>query len=154
MRRLCTLLVLMLLASVVQAASITTIQLHNRPAVEIIPIVKPMLGANEVITGSGYKLFLRASPQSLEQVRDIIDALDAAAKILQVSVFQGSERDLTPSDATSQASSRSVVPSLVLELIAIRSMRPSFLKGLSSRFALPVVRQRETDSIYTTIRVR
>ena len=94
MRRLCTLLVLMLLASVVQAASITTIQLHNRPAVEIIPIVKPMLGANEVITGSGYKLFLRASPQSLEQVRDIIDALDTAAKILQVSVFQGSERDL------------------------------------------------------------
>jgi len=94
MKRICTLLALIFLTSAVRADSITTIQLHNRPAEEIIPIVKPMLGAGEVITGSGYKLFLRASPQSLEQVRDIIDALDSAAKVLLVSVFQGSERDL------------------------------------------------------------
>jgi hypothetical protein len=94
MRRLCTLLVLLLLTFAVQADSITTIQLNNRPAEEIIPIVKPMLGPGEVITGSGYKLFLRASAQSLQQVRDIIDALDTAAKVLLVSVFQGSERDL------------------------------------------------------------
>jgi type II secretory pathway component GspD/PulD (secretin) len=94
MKRLCTILALLLLTFAVQAASITTIQLHNRPAEEIIPIVKPMLGAGEVITGSGFNLFLRASPQSLEQVRDIIDALDTAAKMLQISVFQGSERDL------------------------------------------------------------
>ena len=94
MKRICMLLALMLLASAAQAASITTIQLNNRPAAEVIPIVKPMLGAGEVITGSGYKLFLRASPQSLEQVREIIDALDTAAKMLQVSVFQGSEQEL------------------------------------------------------------
>ena len=94
MIRICTLLALLLLTSAVQAGSITTIQLQNRPAEEIIPIVKPILGAGEVITGSGYKLFLRASPQSLQQVRDVIDALDSAAKVLQVSVFQGSERDL------------------------------------------------------------
>ena len=94
MKRICMLLALMLLASAAQAASITTIQLNNRPAAEVIPIIKPMLDAGEVVTGSGYKLFLRASPQSLEQVRDIIDALDTAAKMLQVSVFQGSEQDL------------------------------------------------------------
>ena len=94
MKRICMLLALMLLTSAAQAASITTIQLNNRLAAEIIPIIKPMLGAGEVITGSGYKLFLRASPQSLEQVRDIVDALDTAAKMLQVSVFQGSEQEL------------------------------------------------------------
>jgi hypothetical protein len=94
MKRLCTLLTLLLLTSAVQAVSITTIQLHNRPAEEIIPIIKPMLGAGEVITGSGFNLFVRASPQSLQQVRDIVDTLDTAAKMLQVSVFQGSERDL------------------------------------------------------------
>jgi type II secretory pathway component GspD/PulD (secretin) len=94
-RRLCGLLALsLLLLSSVQAASITTIQLQNRPAEEIIPIVKPLLGPGEVITASGFKLFLRASPASVEQVRDIIDALDIAAKMLQISVFQGSERDL------------------------------------------------------------
>jgi hypothetical protein len=94
MKSICTLLTLILLTSAVQADSITTIQLNNRPAEEIIPIVQPMLGAGEVITGSGYNLFLRASPQSLQQVRDIVDALDTAAKVLQVSVFQGSEREL------------------------------------------------------------
>ena len=94
MKGLCTLLALLLLTFTVQAASITTIQLQNRPAEEIIPIVEPILGAGEVITGSGFKLFLRASPQTLEQVKDIVDALDSAAKMLQVSVFQGSEREL------------------------------------------------------------
>jgi hypothetical protein len=94
MIRICTLLALLLLTSAVQAASITTIQLNNRPAEEIIPIVKPMLDPSEVITGSGYKLFLRASPQTLQQVMGIVDALDIAAKVLEVSVFQGSEQDL------------------------------------------------------------
>ena len=94
-RQLWALLALgLLLLSSVQAASIITIQLQNRPAEEIIPIVKPLLNPGEVITASGFKLFLRASPASVEQVRDIIDALDVASKMLQISVFQGSERDL------------------------------------------------------------
>ena len=94
-RLLCGLLALsLLLLSAAQAASITTIQLQNRPAEEVIAIIKPLLGPGEVITASGFKLFLRASPASVEQVRDIVDALDIAAKMLQISVFQGSERDL------------------------------------------------------------
>jgi hypothetical protein len=94
MKLLYTLLGLVLLASPVQADSIATIQLLNRPAGEIIPIIKPMLGTNDVITGRGFKLFLRSSPETLAQVKDMIDILDTAAKILQISVFQGSDRDL------------------------------------------------------------
>jgi hypothetical protein len=94
MRLLYTLLGLALLACPVQAGSITTIQLHNRPAEEIIPIIEPMLGTDDVITGRGFKLFLRSSPATLAEVKDMIEVLDAAAKILQISVFQGSERDL------------------------------------------------------------
>ncbi len=84
----------LLLTSAVQAASMTTIQLQSRPAEEIIPIIKPMLATGEVITGSGFKLFLRASPETQAMVMEIIDALDIAAKMLQVSVFQGSEQEL------------------------------------------------------------
>ena len=50
---------LMLLAAPVQADSINTIQLQNRPAEEVIPITKPMLGPNDSVTGQGFKLFLR-----------------------------------------------------------------------------------------------
>jgi type II secretory pathway component GspD/PulD (secretin) len=95
MKLLYKLLGLMLLISVAQADSITTIQLQNRPAEEIIPIVKPMLGTNESISGRGFKLFLRSSPATLEQVEDMIAALDISPKVLQISVFQGSTRGLS-----------------------------------------------------------
>lgn len=85
---------MLLLTSTVQADSITTIQLKNRPAIEIIPVVKPMLAADDAITGQGFKIFLRSSPQTLAEVKAMIDVLDAAAKILRISVFQGSDRDL------------------------------------------------------------
>ena len=83
-----------LLASAVQADSIATIQLQNRPAEEVIPIVEPMLGAGDAISGQGFRIFLRSSPETLARVRDMIGVLDTPARILQVSVFQGSERDL------------------------------------------------------------
>ncbi|MDH3635170.1 MAG: hypothetical protein OES20_10725 [Gammaproteobacteria bacterium] len=89
------LLGLALLVSSVQAASITTIQLQNRPAEEIIPIVKPMLGADDAISGQGFRIFLRSSPQTLSQVKDMIEVLDIAAKTLQISVFQGNTRGLS-----------------------------------------------------------
>ena len=90
-----TLLGLVLLVSTVQAESITTIQLSNRPAEEIIPVVNPMLGAEDAISGQGFKIFLRSSPETLAQVREMIEVLDIAAKVLQISVFQGNTRDLS-----------------------------------------------------------
>lgn len=85
---------LMLLASTVQADSVNTIQLRNRPAAEIIPIVKPILGADEAITGQGFKIFLRSSAATLAEIKGMIETLDSAAKILQISVFQGNTRGL------------------------------------------------------------
>ena len=84
----------LLLSTSVQADSITTIQLMSRPAVEVIPIVEPMLAVDDVITGHGFKIFLRSSPETLAQVKDMIEAIDIAAKVLQISVFQGNSRDL------------------------------------------------------------
>ena len=95
MKLACKLIGLVLLVSSVQADSLTTIKLSNRQAHEIIPIVKPMLESGDAITGQGYKIFLRSSPQTLAQVKEMIDALDIAAKTLQISVFQGSSRDLS-----------------------------------------------------------
>jgi type II secretory pathway component GspD/PulD (secretin) len=87
-------LLLYLTAPAAQAETIATIQLQNRPAEEVIPIVKPMLGPNDSITGQGFKLFLRASPETQKQVRQMIQSLDVAAKMLLISVFQGNDRDL------------------------------------------------------------
>lgn len=94
MKLVFTLLGLVLLASTAQASSIITIQLSNRPAEEIIPIIKPMLETGEAISGQGFKIFLRSSAQTRAQVQEMIDALDVAAKLLQISVFQGDSRSL------------------------------------------------------------
>ena len=84
----------MLLVSAVQADSLSIIQLQHRPAEEVIPVVEPMLGADDAISGEGFQIFLQASPETLARVRAMVEVLDAPAKILQVSVFQGSDRDL------------------------------------------------------------
>jgi len=83
-----------LLAAAAWADSIETIQLQNRPAEEIIPIIKPMLGANDSVTGQGFQLFIRTTPENLAQVKQMVSKLDVAAKLLQISVFQGNDRDL------------------------------------------------------------
>lgn len=82
------------MTTVLHAGTIATIQLQNRPAEDVIPVVKPMLGPDDSITGQGFKLFLRASPATQEQVREMIRSLDVAAQMLLISVFQGSDRDL------------------------------------------------------------
>jgi len=95
MKFLVTLLLsLGLLAAAAWAGSIETIQLQHRPAEEVIPIIKPMLGANESVTGQGFQVFVRTSAENLEQIKQMINKLDVAAKLLQISVFQGNDRDL------------------------------------------------------------
>lgn len=95
MKYLVTLLVLAwLLVPVSGADSISTIQLRNRPAAEVIPIIEPLLEPGDTISGHGFKIFLRASPQTVSEIRDVIDGLDTAAKTLMISVFQGRKRDL------------------------------------------------------------
>lgn len=95
MKLIFKLLGLLLLVTAVQADSITTLQLRNRPAEEIIPIVKPMLGDSDAISGRGFKIFLRSSAQTLAQVKEMLEVLDVAARVLQISVFQGSTRGLS-----------------------------------------------------------
>ena len=93
MKRVLKLLGLVLLISAVHAASLSVIQLQHRPAEEVIPIIEPMLGADDAISGQGFKIFLQSSPETEARVRGMLDVIDIPVKTLQVSVFQGSDRD-------------------------------------------------------------
>jgi type II secretory pathway component GspD/PulD (secretin) len=88
------LLALCLTTLTTQAEPIATIQLHNRPAEDIIPLIKPMLGPGDAVTGQGFQLFLRAPQETQAQIKQMVSALDVAAKMLLISVFQGNQRDL------------------------------------------------------------
>jgi len=80
------------------ADSITTLQLQHRPAAEIVPVIEPLLEPGEKITSQGFRIFLRASPQTVAEVREVIANIDVAAKTLLITVFQGRRSDLEKRD--------------------------------------------------------
>ncbi len=86
-------LLLCLVSSLAWADRIEIIQLQHRPAEELIPLIKPMLGPGDAISGQGDQLILRASPQTLGQVRQMLATLDRAPRNLLISV-RASEQDL------------------------------------------------------------
>lgn len=73
-------------AAVAAAHQLELIQLQNRSAPEILPILKPHLEADEAMTGQGYQLILRATPERLSELKTLVDRLDQAQARLRISV--------------------------------------------------------------------
>lgn len=62
------------------------IDLKNRAADEIIPVIKPMLKPNDAITGTGFQLFLRTDAKTLEEVTRLLQVMDKAPRNLVIKV--------------------------------------------------------------------
>jgi hypothetical protein len=73
----------------VPGSLIEVIDLQHRPAAEVIPLVSPILGPEDALTGTGFQLIIRAAPATIAQVREVLAALDAPARNLVVSVRRG-----------------------------------------------------------------
>ncbi len=63
-----------------------TFNLRNRPATDLLPLIKPFLDPGAAISGQGYKLFIRSTGSNLEQISQIIADLDIALKRLRISI--------------------------------------------------------------------
>ena len=82
------------------ADRIEVIQLHNRSVDEVIPLVGPMIKPGEAISGTGYKLILRASSKTVAEIRRVLSEIDTGLQNLIVSVkhgdeFQAEQREVT-----------------------------------------------------------
>ncbi len=62
------------------------IDLKNRPADEVIPVIKPMLKPNDAITGTGFQIFLRTDPKTLDEVTRLLQVMDKAPRNLIIKV--------------------------------------------------------------------
>jgi type II secretory pathway component GspD/PulD (secretin) len=89
---------------------IEMIALHNRPAAEIQPLLAPMLEANEAVSGDGFNLIIKTSPQRLDTFRSLIDQLDSRLHNLLISVMQNSHQtaDQLNAEAAIQLSRQSI----------------------------------------------
>ena len=62
------------------------IDLKNRPADEVIPVIKPMLKPNDAITGTGFQLFIRTDSNTLEEISRLLQVMDKAPRNLIIKV--------------------------------------------------------------------
>lgn len=76
----------LLLPTLARAASMEVIPLHNRPAEEIIPLLQPLLGPEDAISGQGGTLIVRASPATLQTLQRLLGELDRTPRNLLISV--------------------------------------------------------------------
>lgn len=70
------------------AQSLEIIDLQHRPADQVLPSVQAIVGARGAVTGTGFKLFVRADAATLAQVRRMVAELDVAPRRLMISVRQ------------------------------------------------------------------
>lgn len=73
-------------ASAEQNDPLEIINLNNRPAEEMIPIIKPILKPNDAITGTGFQLFVRTDTKTLEEITRLLQVMDKAPRNLMISV--------------------------------------------------------------------
>lgn len=65
---------------------IETIQLLHRSAEEVIPIVRPMLDPEGSLTGTGYKLIIKSTPNNISQIQAMLEEIDVNPNQLKISV--------------------------------------------------------------------
>lgn len=62
------------------------IQLKHRPAGEIIPLIRPLLGPEDALSGMDYRLIVRTSDKNLKEIERLLAQLDVAQRRLRITV--------------------------------------------------------------------
>ncbi|WP_230874720.1 type II and III secretion system protein [Methylomonas sp. LL1] len=68
------------------------LELRNRPASEIQPLLLPLLEAGEVVNGNGFNLIVKTNPERMQTLRGLVKQLDTRLHNLTISVLQSSHR--------------------------------------------------------------
>jgi type II secretory pathway component GspD/PulD (secretin) len=83
-----------LIACPVLAQSLEVIDLRYRTAAEVIPVLQPLLEQGGALTGQDYKLFVRASPANVRQIRAALSQIDRKPNQLLVSVRRSAQQEV------------------------------------------------------------
>ena len=75
-------------AMISYANELEIINLKHRSAAELLPIIRPLLGSDEMVSGMNYQLILRASPRNIEQIKALLDSIDTMPRRLKITVMQ------------------------------------------------------------------
>jgi type II secretory pathway component GspD/PulD (secretin) len=70
--------------------ALSTIELRHRPAEELAPLIQPLLGPADVVIPNRNQLILKASPETIAEIRALLDQIDKSPHRLLIMVAQGS----------------------------------------------------------------
>lgn len=93
MKRLLILLLAGLLTTAAYAGELVVIKLKHRSAEELIPVIRPLLDKDEMVSGMNYQLILRASTRNIAQIRRLLDGIDTVPRRLKITVMQDVDSD-------------------------------------------------------------
>jgi len=65
---------------------IETIQLQHRTSTEIIPVLQPFIKQGGMLTGTGYKLIIKSTPENIEEVKRLLADIDSSLKQVLITV--------------------------------------------------------------------
>jgi hypothetical protein len=118
-----------LTTSVVAQAVTEVVPLAARLPEDVVPVIRPLLGPDESVSAFGSQLIVRASPERLEEIRELLAQIDHPPRRLVVHVrqrdaHQGSRgSSLPPRDLRTQgANERS-------ERVQTLEGRPAFIRS-------------------------
>jgi len=84
---------LALLPLYAQELSLETILVRNRPAEDLVPVVRPLVGENGNVTAFGGRLIVKASPRALREIKELVEKLDVVPRSLWITVRQSREAE-------------------------------------------------------------
>jgi len=80
------LLMLICLLPMSSHAELAVIDLGYRSAEELIPALGPLMGPDDVLTGTGYQLIVRTDEQTMSEIRSLLEKLDTRPNNLLITV--------------------------------------------------------------------
>jgi hypothetical protein len=82
------------IGAMVMGQDLETIELHHRPAEELLPLVQPFLGVEDVVIPHHHQLIVKAHPSTIRELRALIEQLDKSPHRLLITVMQGSRESV------------------------------------------------------------
>ncbi len=112
-------LVMFLCVHIVNASEsvVEIIQINNRPAEELKPLLEPLLEPSDQIVANGSSLIVKTQPERLQTITNLIRKLDSPVNNLLISVIQS--RQMTAEQLNAELSGN----------ISIQTTRPNPIGG-------------------------
>lgn len=82
-----------LLTTAACASELEIINLKHRNAEELIPVIRPLLDKDEMVSGMNYQLILRASTRNIAQIKRLLEGIDTLPRSLKITVMQNVDSD-------------------------------------------------------------